>query len=109
MLMTSQVATTRITRELRDTEDAIDKALACKAALLATMAQARLDTQAPAYSGHVAMMRLAKAEQSLMAARGDLIRAHDDLFKLGQERGDIIDGDKPPAGLDRFLEISEAA
>ena len=110
MPMTSQVATARITRELREVEDALDQALARKAALIQTMMQARLDTEAPAHSGQVAIMRLAKAGQALISARGDIIRAHDDLFRLGQERGDIADGDKPEAeALDRFLETAEAA
>lgn len=110
MPMTSQVATARITRELRELENALDRALACKAALLQTMMQARIDTAAPAHSSQLPMMRLTRAQQSLVAARGDVIRAHDELFRLGQERGDIIDGDKPePEGLNRFLESAEAA
>ena len=109
MAMTSQVATARITRELLQFETAIDHALACKSALLATMVRARVDTEAPGHSGQVAMMRLARAEQALIAARGDLIRAHEELYKLGQERGDIADG-KPPSGeLDRFMTIADAA
>ena len=110
MSMTSQVATARITRELREVEDALDQALARKAALIQTMMQARLDTEAPAYSGQVAMMRLGRAQQALISARGEVIRAHDDLFKLGQERGDIIDGEKPdPEALNRFMTVSQAA
>lgn len=108
MAMTSQVAAARITRELHEFENAIDLALARKSALMATMVQARVDTAAPGHSGQVAMMRLARAEQALVAARGDLIRAHEDLYKIGQERGDIAI--KPPSGeLDRFMTVAEAA
>ncbi|HYD23471.1 MAG TPA: hypothetical protein VEB68_01650 [Croceibacterium sp.] len=110
MAMTSQVAVARISRELREVEDSLDRALANKAALVATIVQARVDTAAPTQSGHIALLRLSKAQQSLLSARADVIRAHEELFRLGQERGDIADGDKPPPeGLVRFLETAEAA
>jgi hypothetical protein len=107
--MTSEVATLRIVRDLKQLENAIDAAIAAQCALGATMAQARIDTGAPAVSGHVAMMRLAKAGQVLVAARGDVIRAHEDLYKVGQERGDIMPGPKPASAIERFEESSASA
>lgn len=102
MTMTTQVATLRITRELKQLEDAIDAAIAAQCALGMTLAQARVETDTPAVTGHVALMRLAKAGQALVAARADVIRTHEDLFKVGQERGDLVGTPKPKGALERF-------
>ena len=48
------------------------------------------------------MMRLAKAGQSLVAARTDAIRAHEDLYKVGVERGDLVTAPKPSSSVERF-------
>ena len=102
------VAALRITRDLKLLEDALDRAIAAQCALGATLAQARIDTDTPLVSGHVALMRLAKAGLNLIAARADTIRAHEDLFKVGQERSDIMDGPKPRSALDRFEHANAA-
>jgi hypothetical protein len=106
--MTAEIAVLRIERDLKQLEDAIDAAIAAQCALCQTLAQARIDTSAPAVSGHVAMMRLAKAGQMLVAARTDAIRAHEDLYKVGQERGDIQTGPKPSGALERFSKAAAA-
>lgn len=108
MTMTSDVATLRIMRELKQLEDAIDAAIVAQCALGATLAQARIDTDAPAVTGHVAIMRLGKAGQMLIAARADAIRAHEDLYKVGQERGDLVGAPKPNGSLERFRESMAA-
>lgn len=108
MTMTSEVATLRITRDLKQFEDAIDAAIAAQCALGVTLAQARIETGAPAVSGHVAMMRLAKAGQMLVSARADAIRAHEDLYKVGKERGDLVMEPKPEGSLERFEHAAAA-
>ncbi|MBC2669691.1 hypothetical protein ACFOON_12990 [Novosphingobium piscinae] len=108
MTMTTEIATLRIARDLKTLEDAIDAAIAAQCALGATLAQARIDTETPMVSGHVAMMRLAKAGQMLIAARADTIRAHEDLYKVGEERGSVLTSPKPAAALERF-EVATAA
>lgn len=108
MTMTPEVAALRIIRDLKQFENTIDAAIAAQCALGATLAQARIDTESPAVTGHVAMMRLAKAGQMLIAARADAIRAHEDLYKVSEERGDLLTSPKPSASLERFEE-SEAA
>lgn len=108
MTMTPEIAALRIVRDLKQLEDAIDAAIAAQCALGATLAQARIDTESDAVTGHVAMMRLAKAGQMLIAARADAIRAHEDLYKVGEERGGILLSPKPTASLERF-EAAEAA
>ena len=86
--MTSEIATARIVRDLVKSETEIDSALASSASLLATMAQARVDTDAPLAMGHTAIVRLVRSLNSLSEARGDLVRVHSELLKVGQERGD---------------------
>jgi hypothetical protein len=108
MTMTSEVATLRITRDLKQLEDAIDAAIAAQCALGTTLVQARIDTGAPAVSGHVAMMRLAKTGQMLVSARTDAIRTHEELYKVGQERGDFVTEPKPVGALERFEEATAA-
>lgn len=97
MAMNTQVAATRIVRELNTSESEIDRALSSSAALLATLAQARLDTDAPVATGHTAIMRLIRSLNSLSDARTDMIRVHADLLKVGQERADFsLDPDGCP-------------
>ena len=108
MTMTAEIAALRIERELKQLEDAIDLAISAQCALGVTLTQARIDTSSPAVSGHVAMMRLAKAGQMLVAARSDAIRAHEDLYKVGRERGDLVGGPKPKGALERFSEVAAA-
>jgi hypothetical protein len=89
MSMTVEIAASRIVRELHASETEIDRAIASSASLLATMAQARLDTAAPGATGQVAIMRLVKTIGALTDARSDIIRTHAELFKVGEERGDL--------------------
>lgn len=108
MTMTTEIAALRIARDLKQLEDAIDAAIAAQCALGATLAQARIDTDTPMVVGHVALMRLAKAGQLMIGARADTIRAHEDLYKVAEERCDTLGGPKPKSALDRF-ETAEAA
>lgn len=108
MTMTTQIAALRITRELKQLEDAIDVAIAAQCALGMTLAQARVETDTPAVTGHVALMRLAKAGQALVTARADAIRAHEDLYRIGEERADVLTSPKPKGDLESF-EQAEAA
>ena len=97
MGMNAQIAATRIQRELDTSEQEIDRALASSAALLATMARARVDTDAPMATGHIAIMRLVRSLNSLSDARTAIIRVHADLLKVGQERADFsLDPDGCP-------------
>lgn len=99
MAMNTQIAAARIVRELHTSETEIDQALASSASLLATMIQARVDTDAPMATGHTAIMRLVRSLSSLTEARGDIVRVHADLLKVGQERADLsLDPNGCPKG-----------
>lgn len=86
MAMNTQIAASRIVRDLLTSEIEIDRALSSSASLLATMIQARVDTDAPLATGQAAIMRLVRSLNSLTDARSDMIRVHADLLKVGQER-----------------------
>lgn len=99
MTMTPEVATLRIVRQLADIERGIDELIARNAELMSTMALARINADATLATGHHAMMRVAAGQQHLIGYRSDLIRAHADLLKVGQERGGMADGCPPPSGV----------
>jgi hypothetical protein len=107
-MMTPDIAALRIARDLKQFEDALDTALAAQCALGATLAQARIDTDTPMVVGHVALMRLVKAGQTLIAARADAIRAHEELYKVAEERCDFPLTPKPKSALESF-EVAQAA
>ena len=87
MALNTQIAASHIVRDLLNSEIEIDRALASSAALLATMVQARVDTDAPLATGQTAIMRLVRSLSSMTDARGDMVRVHADLLKVGQEQG----------------------
>lgn len=88
MAMNTQIAASRIVRDLFTSESEIDRAIVSSASLLVTMIQARVDTDAPIATGQTAIMRLVRSLSSLSDARGDMVRVHADLLKVGQERGE---------------------
>lgn len=105
--MTTMIATMRISRQLSKCEAGADRLLADTAMLAAEMATARADSGAKAGTGQRALQRVIEAQRSLVEAQAGLIRAHADLLKIGQERGDILDGDCPPRVAS--LEVAAAA
>lgn len=97
--MNSTVHTLRIARQLAECEQNADLLMSGTATLLAEMANARLACDSFG-TGQRAIMRIVEAQRALAGVQADLIRAHADLSKIGQERGDMLDGDCPPKGLD---------
>ena len=87
MPMTVPVAQMRLARELRDAEAALDEALLRQATLLASMVTARRETASEPSLGHEAMLRLARSQQTLLAAGGDLARVHGRLLDVQREKG----------------------
>jgi hypothetical protein len=87
MRMTVPVAQMRITRDLRAAEAALDEALLKQASLLATMVLARRETGSEPFLGQEALMRLARSQQTLLSAGGDLARVHGKLLEVQREKG----------------------
>jgi len=86
-MMTPHVAALRIGRGLAASEDGVDSLLAELGGLLAAMTSARVETGAPAATGHRAIARVAAAQAKLVEARQDLIRAHQDLRRVAETAG----------------------
>ena len=87
MRMTVPVAQMRIARDLREAEAALDEALLKQASLLATMVLARRETGSEPFLGQEALMRLARSQQTLLSAGGDLARVHGKLREVQREKG----------------------
>ena len=94
MTMTVPVASMRIARDIRQAERALDEALIRHSSLFKTMVSARQDTGSEPFTGHEALLRLAKSQQSLLDAGGNLARAHGSLLDVQREMG--IGDDCPP-------------
>ena len=90
MSMTVPVAQLRRARDVRAAEQALDEALIRHSSLVTTMVSARLETGSGPFTGHEALMRLAKAQQALLEAGGNLARVH----------GSLLDVQKEMCGLD---------
>lgn len=94
--MDSKVFALRIARQLGECEQGVDRLMAETATLLAELASARATCDAFG-SGQRAIIRVVDAQRAMASVQSDLMRAHADLLKLGEERGDLIDGDCPPS------------
>jgi hypothetical protein len=94
MTMTVPVAQLRIARDISAAERALDEALIRQASLFTTMVSARRETGSDPFVGHEALLRLAKSQQSLLEAGGNLARVHGSLLDVQREMG--VGDDCPP-------------
>lgn len=97
MPMNHDTARLRITRELRDAENAINEALLRQSSLFSTLVTARRDTGEGACTGQDALLRLTRSQQSLLSAGGDLARVHRRLLEINREVAGGTD-ECPPMG-----------
>ncbi len=91
------IAKDRISRELPEAELLVDQALASVSELMNTIVQARIDTGVPAATAQLAIRRLAKAQSALVDVSTDVLRAHDELKKVGREHAGWDTEECPPA------------
>ena len=94
--MNKTVAQLRITRELFDAEAALNEALLRQSNLFSSLLIARRDTGVSAALGQETLMRLAKAQQTLLTAGGDLARVHSQLRGIGESFDLVRAGDDCP-------------
>ncbi len=85
MSMTVPVAQMRIARDLNEAEKALDEALIRQSSLFTTMVEARRQTGSGPMVGHEALLRLAKSQQALLEAGGNLARVHGSLLGVQKE------------------------
>jgi hypothetical protein len=84
MSMNIDIAAARIVREVPATEASLDDALISVSLLIKTLVQARRDTGVAASTGQSSIIRLAKAQLSLVTISNDVLRVHKELAKLGE-------------------------
>jgi hypothetical protein len=87
MHMTVPVARMRIARDITEAEKALDEALIRQSSLFTTMVSARRQTESDPFVGHEALLRLAKSQQALLEAGGNLARVHGSLLDVQKEMG----------------------
>ena len=85
MSMNVPVAQMRIVRDINAAEQALDEALIKHSSLFTTMVSARRETGSAPFTGHEALLRLAKAQQALLEAGGNLARVHGSLLDVQKE------------------------
>ena len=99
MSMNVPVAQMRIVRDINEAEKALDEALIRQASLFATMVSARQETGVAPFTGHEALLRLAKSQQSLLEAGGNLARVHGSLLDVQKELCGMDECPPEKAGL----------
>lgn len=85
-MLTIEAAGQRIAADLDDVENATNEAMRKLARLQVSMMNARLDSDLRPYDGQLAVMRVAEAQQQLVAVMSNLAKAHksmrDDFTKI---------------------------
>ena len=77
---------------IRQAEGVTDEALEACANLKLALLQAKRNPEFGVATGHTALVRLQRAEQLFMQARGDLLRVHAELSDVARETASIDDG-----------------
>lgn len=97
MSMTVPVARMRIARDISEAEKALDEVLIRHSSLFTSMVSARRETGTAPFAGHEALLRLARSQQALLEAGGNLARVHGSLLELQREicGNDDCPGDTP--------------
>lgn len=91
MSITIAAATARIARQLPEAEISLDSALLASARLMESMLLARQADGVEVFTGQTALMRLAKAQRTLIESQNDMLRVHEELRGIGQEVKAITD------------------
>jgi len=96
--------------KMREAEDRSDSLLEGTADLMKAMVKARRSADVPPHTGQTAIMRLVRAQQSIVAGANDLFRVHDELSTIGVELAIMDEGDATPkfASLELASASSEA-
>lgn len=85
MSITIAAATARISRQLPEAELSLDSALLASARLMESMILARQADGVQVFTGQTALMRLAKAQRTLIESQNDMLRVHQELRGIGHE------------------------
>ena len=108
-MLNNSAAIARISRELNAVEDAIDNAIGREGSLVATLAEVQSALGLPHHAGQEALMHMMAAQQALVKARGEMIRAHAGLLSVAQERMDFSTEDCPDDNSAELVEVRRIA
>jgi hypothetical protein len=75
----------RLQRDVPTAETRIDDALIAVSSLMTSVVTARRETGVAPVTGQATIMRLAKAQVSLIGVSGDILRVHGELADIGCE------------------------
>lgn len=75
----------RLQREVPNAETSIDNALIAVSLLMTSVVTARRESGVPTKTGQGTIIRLAKAQMSLVEVSGSILRAHGELVEIGKE------------------------
>lgn len=101
MSLTPSSAFARISRQLRDAELKTDAALLAAADLMSSLVRARGVADVAPHKGQLALIRLARAQQSIIEGSTDIFRVHDAMAGIGKEMG-LFDESTPTEPLKGF-------
>jgi hypothetical protein len=77
----------RLERDVPTAEAKVDEAIIALSSLMTSMVTARRESGAPAKTGQATILRLAKAQMSLVGVSSDVLRIHGELLDIGKEMG----------------------
>jgi hypothetical protein len=87
MTLSPQIASARISRQLKAAESQSDLALLEFSRLMTEIVQARQSANVESHTGQDALIRLARAQMSVIEGTSDLLRVHDAMYRIGREMG----------------------
>lgn len=86
----------RLECDVPSAEAKVDDAIIALSSLMTSMVTARRETDVPANTGQATILRLAKAQMSLVGVSNDVLRVHGELLDIGKEMGSFDIRDCPP-------------
>lgn len=104
MPIATSAAAARIARNLREAELKTDAALLATSELMSSLLIARENPELTRHTGQESLIRLAKAQMSILEGSTGIFRVHESVAKIGVELGIL---DEPEAT--RPLGIAEDA
>lgn len=100
----------RLQEEIPAAERTIDDALIAVSSLMTSAVTARRDTGGvPATRGHAAIRRIAKVQNTLIDASGDVMRIHGELVEIGRESAGYDLHECPKVAGANVVPLSSAA
>jgi len=100
----------RLQEEIPAAERTIDDALIAVSSLMTSAVTARRDTDGvPAARGHAAIRRIAKVQNTLIDASGDVMRIHGELVEIGRESAGYDLHECPKVAGANVVPLSSAA